>query len=369
MTARAGRKSNDNDNVAKGQGGDSERGDNTVRRDFAPSPMNLLPGGASFPFQQSSLQAPPLAPPPLLPPAPYGADMNNEFARSNNMNASSFGNISHHLSALNNFTNQQQNYPSSPESNGTVSQHSSPRFAARDMARHGSNGSRLSMRKSGTSYNAANAAAAAAAAAAVAANQASHYPQEFWEALDPAAKTATPVIGQDFVSGPPVSHPTFSIPPEVSAAVALTNPTGSASSLGANLSLNGGVTTPRGEPSRFSVPSIALTSSMSPYLSAFSNARDTPFVASPSRSGVLGTPGANSNIFDWTMRPPSKPATKRESVSMQSSSSNNGATSKRKREEEERVDDAMQNAEECGFSSDATSCSCLEWRSCSSISK
>jgi hypothetical protein len=351
-TARAGRKSNEV--VAKGQGAEGEREDDTIRRDFAPSPMNLLPGGASFPFAQSSLQAPPLAPPPLLPPAPYGTDMNNEFARVSNMNASSFSNISHHLSALNTFTSQQHNYPSSPESNGTVSQHSSPRFAARDMSRHGSNGSRLSMRKGGTSYNAAT-AAAAAAAATVAANQASHYPQEFWEALDPAAKTATSIGGQDFVSGPPSSHPNFSMPPEVSAAVALANPTSGTTSIGGNLSLNGGVTTPRGEPPRFSVPtgplspfsSIALTSSMSPYLSAFSNARDTPFVASPSRGGIPGTPGANSNIFDWTMRPPSKPATKRESISMQSTNSNNDSASKRKREDEEpgRIDDALLHAD------------------------
>ena len=304
-----------------------EREQDSIRRDFAPSPMNLLPGGASFPFQQSSLQAP-LAPPPLLPPAPYGSDMNNEFARASNVNASSFGNMPQHLLALNGFANQQHNYPSSPESNGTISQHSSPRFAARDMSRHGSNGSRFSMRKSGGSFDQSNPRTTATNP-----NPASHYPQEFWEALDPAAKTASSLVGQEYVSGPPVSHHSFSIPPEVSAAVALANPTGGVpANTGNNLTLNGGVTTPRGEPSRFSVPtgplspfsSIALTSSMSPYLSAFSNARDTPFVASPSRGGIPGTPGSNTNIFDWTMRPPSKPAsstnnntTKRDSISMQ----------------------------------------------------
>lgn len=51
--------------------------------------------------------------------------------------------------------------------------------------------------------------------------------------------------------------------------------------------------------------------SMSPYLSAFSNARDTPLVASPGRSGIApGTPTSQltGNVFDYTMRPPAKPA-------------------------------------------------------------
>lgn len=73
------------------------------------------------------------------------------------------------------------------------------------------------------------------------------------------------------------------------------------------------------EPQRFSFSTgplspfsnAALSSSTSPYLSAFSNARDTPLVSSPrgSTSGAPGTPGGSgNNSFDWSMRPPTKPA-------------------------------------------------------------
>lgn len=335
---------------------DEDEEDDPISQDFAQSPSHLVPGATSFPFQQSNLQVP-SAPPPLLPPAPYGTDLSNDFGRvTNNTN---FGNITHHLSALNSFTNQQHNYPSSPESNGTISQHSSPRFTARDMSRHGSNGSRFSLRKGG-SFDQANARAISTAN-----NPVGHYPQEFWEALDPAAKSASSIVGNDFVSGPPVSHPSFSLAAEVTGVGALANVAATTATAGANPLFNGGgVTTPRGEAHRFAVSSgplspfssVALTSSMSPYLSAFSNARDTPFVASPSRGVIPGTPGSNLNIFDWTMRPPSKPASstnnsvKRESISMQgggNSSNGNGNSSKRKRDDDEasRSDDVLLNAD------------------------
>ncbi|CAO1622238.1 unnamed protein product [Jaminaea pallidilutea] len=49
-------------------------------------------------------------------------------------------------------------------------------------------------------------------------------------------------------------------------------------------------------------------SSMSPYLSAFSNARDTPLVGSPGRAPGTPTSSLSTNVFDYTMRPPAKPA-------------------------------------------------------------
>ncbi|PWN24298.1 hypothetical protein BCV69DRAFT_296581 [Microstroma glucosiphilum] len=74
----------------------------------------------------------------------------------------------------------------------------------------------------------------------------------------------------------------------------------------------------RADPPRFAVSTgplspfsgMGLASSMSPYLSAFSNARDTPLVASPGRGIAPGTPTSslNTNVFDFTMRPPPKPA-------------------------------------------------------------
>ena len=333
---------------------DDERDNDVLRRDYGQSPSNMILGG-SFGFQQNSLP-PPSAPPPLLPPAPYGTgEMANEFSRGA-AGTANFGNVSHHLSALNSFTNQQHNYPSSPESNGTVSQHSSPRFASRDMSRHGSNSSRFSLRKNGGSFDHVTPRGSSTGT-----TSSSHYPQEFWEALDPAAKAASSMgSGNEFVSAPPASHPTFSLPAEATAAGALAS-AAIASASGPNV-LNGGVTTPRGEPQRFSVStgplspfsSIALTSSMSPYLSAFSNARDTPFVASPSRGGIPGTPGSNLNIFDWTMRPPSKPASstnntaaKRDSVSMQGGNQPPGNTKRKRGEDDEqnKGDDALLHAD------------------------
>lgn len=317
-----------------------------------PQPSGAPPTsvGNSFPFPpQPGVQAPPTAPPPLLPPAPYGADggmLGNASANS------PFGGVmQHHLSAFNNLVNQQHHYPSSPESNGTMSQHGSPRFAARDMARHGSNGSRFSLRKGGSFDH-----IGPRNNATLAASTPNQYAPEFWDALDPAAKNAS---STDYVSsGMSTQQPAFSSAEGTSG-----------TSMSAAGGMNG-VTTPRGEPQRFAVStgplspfsSIALTSTMSPYLSAFSNARDTPFVASPSRGTIPGTPGASLNVFDWTMRPPSKPASstmaKRDSFSqpgsgaqsagMQTSNSSqglasspsgpsNGATAvnKRKREGEE----------------------------------
>lgn len=59
-----------------------------------------------------------------------------------------------------------------------------------------------------------------------------------------------------------------------------------------------------GAPSPFS--NTAMTSSVSPYLSAFSNERDTPLVPSPR---VLTTPSSSTpyEAMPWNMRPPLKP--------------------------------------------------------------
>ncbi|SJX63083.1 uncharacterized protein SRS1_13909 [Sporisorium reilianum f. sp. reilianum] len=87
-----------------------------------------------------------------------------------------------------------------------------------------------------------------------------------------------------------------------------------------------GATTPK-EPVRFSVSTLgplspfsntALNSSMSPYLSAFSNARDTPLVSSP-RSQFPTTPGGGLTSLDlggqWTgMRPPSRTVSRHNSL-------------------------------------------------------
>ncbi|TKY89292.1 hypothetical protein EX895_001823 [Sporisorium graminicola] len=87
-----------------------------------------------------------------------------------------------------------------------------------------------------------------------------------------------------------------------------------------------GATTPK-EPVRFSVSTLgplspfsntALNSSMSPYLSAFSNARDTPLVSSP-RSQFPTTPGGSLTSLDlggqWAgMRPPSRTVSRHNSL-------------------------------------------------------
>ncbi|EST05150.1 hypothetical protein PSEUBRA_005412 [Kalmanozyma brasiliensis GHG001] len=87
-----------------------------------------------------------------------------------------------------------------------------------------------------------------------------------------------------------------------------------------------GATTPK-EPMRFSVSTLgplspfsntALNSSMSPYLSAFSNARDTPLVSSP-RSQIPTTPGGGLSSLDlggqWTgMRPASRSVSRHNSL-------------------------------------------------------
>ncbi|KAJ1026399.1 hypothetical protein NDA13_003780 [Ustilago tritici] len=87
-----------------------------------------------------------------------------------------------------------------------------------------------------------------------------------------------------------------------------------------------GATAPK-EPVRFSVSTLgplspfsntALNSSMSPYLSAFSNARDTPFVSSP-RSTMPTTPGGGLASLDLGgqctgMRPPSRTVSRHNSL-------------------------------------------------------
>jgi hypothetical protein len=264
------------------------------------------------------------------------------------------------MAAFGNLVNQQQHYPSSPESNGTMSQHSSPRFGARDMSRHGSTGSRTYSLRKGGSFDHIG----PRNGGAMPGTTPNQYAPEFWDALDPAAKNVTSMAGSDYIS----AGAAIGMGDNSSAGGGL-----GGGSLGGGMGLNGGVTTPRGgDHQRFAVStgplspfsSIALTSTMSPYLSAFSNARDTPFVASPSRGLIPGTPGSSLNVFDWTMRPPSKPASssmaKRDSTSQQNGVSANGTTSssaqpgssttsptgnKRKREEDEgsrkspRIDD------------------------------
>jgi len=274
---------------------------------------NMTNVGNSFPFPpQPGVQLGTSAPPPLLPPAPYGTDANGMILQNvSNTNQSFPGIMPPHLSNFNNLVNPQHHYPSSPESNGTMSQHSSPRFSARDMARHGSNGSRFSLRKGGSfDHIGPRSGVVGGGMTGTTPNQ---YAPEFWDALDPAAKGNA----NDYVSASGSGQAPLSLADNAS---------------GIPLSASGGfngVTTPRGEPQRFAVStgplspfsSIALSSTMSPYLSAFSNARDTPFVASPSRGVIPGTPGASLNVFDWTMRPPSKPASssmsKRDSISQQ----------------------------------------------------
>ncbi|PWN38326.1 uncharacterized protein FA14DRAFT_188332 [Meira miltonrushii] len=276
---------------------------------------NMTNIGNSFPFPpQPGVQLGTSAPPPLLPPAPYGTDANGMILPNVSSNQPFPGMMPPHLSNFTNIVNPQHHYPSSPESNGTMSQHSSPRFSSRDMARHGSNGSRFSLRKGGSfDHIGPRSGVAGSGMTGTTPNQ---YAPEFWDALDPAAKNNA----NDYVSAGGSGQAPLSLAD-----------TASGMTLPVSGGLNG-VTTPRGEPQRFAVStgplspfsSIALSSTMSPYLSAFSNARDTPFVASPSRGIIPGTPGASLNVFDWTMRPPSKPASssmsKRDSISQQGQS-------------------------------------------------
>jgi hypothetical protein len=248
------------------------------------------------------------------------------------------------VSALNAYASQHA-YPASPESSASLnSTTSSPRFAARDMSRVGS-GSRFSLRKGTSSLD-----QLARAAGGNSNGSAPAYGAEFWEALDLSAKaeaarnaaaghsaassasssrsrasTNGASVGMPgFAPNAPGQNPAFSYPApgEYGSGSSADGLRGGAA--GYPMSDDGQPPPPapapggstRGEPQRFSsvtgplspFSSIALTSSMSPYLSAFSNARDTPLVSSPSRGP--GTPGGtgSANVFDWTMRPPSKPA-------------------------------------------------------------
>ncbi|CEH16099.1 FOG: Zn-finger [Ceraceosorus bombacis] len=307
----------------------------------------------SFPFSGPS-QQPSLLPPPV----PYGAEQIYEPRGYPSGAVSEVGGPLHsQVSALN--PSHSQLYPQSPDSNhgGLGSQMSSPRFASRDMIRHGSgSGSRFGLRKPSASLDVFGRST----------NSANAYSGDFWDAIEAASKgegrssrSNTPSRTRTL---PPSSLPNSnSTSMHASGAFPFSMPgnefaqapqSASAMSVGsrapapnlATLGIDGGPPPPAPAPGikegqRFGVNgplspfgSIALSSGMSPYLSAFSNARDTPHMSSPSRGGP-GTPGGSANIFEWTMRPPAKPSSSR-----RDSSSTPSGNAKRKREDGETED-------------------------------
>ncbi|PWN52700.1 hypothetical protein IE53DRAFT_258996 [Violaceomyces palustris] len=294
--------------------------------------------------------------------------------------------------------------PSSPESNSSIasrSEHGSPRYTSQGLVRHPSNpGSRFGLRNSSfDQYGLRQPTSAVAfsstdaglwegldtaklpspghAAAAAASGQGSRGGASLFSGLGPGFPVTSPMghladrrnnlssdasyfrIGNTAMSGGGIG-----------AGVGMTGYSpGVMSSNGSNFNFVGdvagngsyppitnsqgqepsGTITPK-EPVRFSVATLgplspfsntALSSSMSPYLSAFSNARDTPLVSSP-RSGLLpGTPGAGAGAgagvagvagsgsgagsgaglasldphSPWShMRPPSRPVSRHNSV-------------------------------------------------------
>nr|CDI53691.1 c2h2 zinc finger protein zas1a [Melanopsichium pennsylvanicum 4] len=269
--------------------------------------------------------------------------------------------------------------PSSPESNQPRSEHGSPRYGGQTLARHGSNsGSRFPMGQAAYNQYAARSASSFANPADAAIWEGLDTaklpsPGHVTTPGSAARATASMLASLGFPVTSPLSHlgdrsradasyfrstapglsgsvgagsssnlggygsnsansPAFSFGTSASS-----NETGAASSSqsasnagGASSTSQGqeapGATTPK-EPVRFSVSTLgplspfsntALNSSMSPYLSAFSNARDTPLVSSP-RSALPTTPGGGLASLDlggqWTgMRPPSRTVSRHNSL-------------------------------------------------------
>lgn len=272
--------------------------------------------------------------------------------------------------------------PSSPESNQPRSEHGSPRYGGQALTRHGSNSSRSGlMRQQAAPYDQyaarqAHAFANPADASIWEGLDTAKLPSPGHAAAttpgSAARATASMLASLGFPVTSPMSHlgdrpragshlgsdasyfrstapglsggvaagygsnssnsPAFSFGTSTSSAE-----TGASSSSHSNSNATAttstsqgqeasGATTPK-EPVRFSVSTLgplspfsntALNSSMSPYLSAFSNARDTPLVSSP-RSQLPTTPGGGLASLDlggqWTgMRPPSRSVSRHNSL-------------------------------------------------------
>lgn len=252
---------------------------------------------------------------------------NTDYSRSTSGFMSA---ISH---ALNNFGQSHPNYPPSPESSASInSRNSSPRLHYRDAIPYtqrsgSSSGSRQSSLRKGTLDP--------------------YHPPAPWDIIQEPGNRSSPAPGSvpgsrsgsvyggssKNAAGNNTSNgtatggaPAFSYPANEfatqsnSSTTAASNQTlvaaSEAPSSGAGQS-QAAVTRGNDAATRFSLPTGPLSpfsgmglSSISPYLSAFSNARDTPLVASPGRGVAPGTPTSSlsTNVFDYTMRPPSKPA-------------------------------------------------------------
>lgn len=272
--------------------------------------------------------------------------------------------------------------PSSPESNQPRSEHGSPRYGGQTLARHGSNSGSRYMRQSAYDQYATRPASSFTSAADAAIWEGLDTaklpsPGHVTTPGSAARATANMLASLGFPVTSPLSHlgdrsragshlgsdasyfrstapglsggvsagsssnlagyasnsatsPAFSFGTASSTESGMTSSNHSTSNATTTTTTQGqeasGATTPK-EPVRFSVSTLgplspfsntALNSSMSPYLSAFSNARDTPLVSSP-RSALPTTPGGGLASLDlggqWTgMRPPSRTVSRHNSL-------------------------------------------------------
>lgn len=333
----------------------------------SPGPLSQSPPPTSLMGQPGSYSAAqPGPPPPLLPHAnigqgssalpppppfyPHGSSGGQEHGT--NANTSDYSRTYNFMTAishaLNNFGQPHPNYPPSPESSASLnSRNSSPRLHYRDTIpythRSGSTGSsRQSSLRKGTldPYHAPppwelqdGNRSSPAPGSAPSSRPGSVYGGGSRTASNNPSSNGGPGVGSGvglpgFSSSTSSAAPAFSYPANEFASTGPNSSTGSqqsqtlapasdATSSSSQAQASTPATTRTTEPPRFSVPSGPLSpfsgmglSSMSPYLSAFSNARDTPLVASPGRGVAPGTPTSslNTNVFDYTMRPPPKPA-------------------------------------------------------------
>ncbi|CAO1623141.1 unnamed protein product [Sympodiomycopsis kandeliae] len=268
---------------------------------------------------------------------------------------SGFMSAIHH--ALNNFgPSQHSNYPPSPESSASInSRNSSPRLHYRDAIpytqRSGSTGSsrQSSLRKGtldpyhapplwdnqegGRSSPAPGSASSSRHGSVYGGNSGNRHNSNNVNGGSGQVSSNTGQNANFSTAGNSTAAPAFSYPANEFASTAVSSTSGphnqtlapasdTPQSAGQTASVNAPSRNGSGSAGdsgnqRFNVSAGPLSpfsgmglSSISPYLSAFSNARDTPLVSSPGRGIGPGTPTSslNTNVFDYTMRPPAKPA-------------------------------------------------------------
>ncbi|CAO1635128.1 unnamed protein product [Parajaminaea phylloscopi] len=291
-------------------------------------PPPLLPQSSSAP---GSMVLPP--PPPFYSQAGATGGATQDVGSSDYSRSNGFMSVISH--ALNNFGQAHPNYPPSPESSASInSRNSSPRLHYRDAIPYtqrsgSSSGSRHSSLRKGTLDP--------------------YHPPAPWDLVQDIAGRSSPappsISGSrpGSVYGGSGGHkasngnglPTAGSASSATAAPAFSYPANEFASAGggngatSNQTLVGASgegpssqhsqsgSSRNADSNRFALSTGPLSpfsgmglTSISPYLSAFSNARDTPLVASPGRAGAPGTPTSSlsTNVFDYTMRPPAKPA-------------------------------------------------------------